>query len=50
LGEVADIGNDAQFMVFMRYRTTEDDVQQFIVCRPLAKHTTGNVLKSGFLY
>jgi len=27
LDEIADLGNDAQFMAFMRYRATEDNVQ-----------------------
>ena len=39
LGETTDLGNDAQFMVFVRYRATEDYVQQFFFCSPLAKHT-----------
>jgi len=41
LGETTDLGNDAQFMVFVRYRVTEYYVKQFLFCRPLAKHTTG---------
>jgi len=41
LGETADLGNDAQLMVFVRYRATEDYVEQFLFSRSLAKHTTG---------
>jgi len=41
LDETTDLGNDAQFMVFMRYRATEDYVELLLFCRPLAKHTTG---------
>jgi len=46
LGETADLGNDAQFMVFMRYRATEDYVEQFLflllsTCQ--AYHKKGNV-------
>jgi len=40
LGETADLGNDAQFMLFVRYRANEDYVEQFHFCCPLAKHTT----------
>jgi len=38
--ETTDVGNEAQFMVFVRYRATEDYVQQSLFCCPLAKHTT----------
>jgi len=41
LVETTDLGNDAQFMVFIRYSATEDYVEQFLFCRQLAKHTTG---------
>jgi len=41
LGETTDLGNDAQFMVFMRYHVTEDYVELLLFCCPLAKHTTG---------
>jgi len=44
-GEITDFGNDAQFMVFMRYRATEDYVDQLFFCRPLAKYATKNVLR-----
>jgi len=27
-------------MVFVRYRATEDYLQEFLFCSPLAKHTT----------
>ena len=27
-------------MVFVQYRVTEDYVEQFLICCPLAKHTT----------
>ena len=40
VGKTADLGNDAQFMVFVRYRATEDYVEQFLYCCQLAKHTT----------
>jgi len=39
LGEATDLGNDAQFVLFVRYRATEDSVEQFIFCCPLVKHT-----------
>jgi len=39
-GETTALGNDAQFMVFVRYRATEDYVEQFFFCCALAKHTT----------
>jgi len=29
-------------MVFTRYRATEDYVEQFFLCRPLAKRVTRN--------
>jgi len=38
--ETTHLGNDAQFMVFVRYRATEDYVEKFVFCCPLAKHTT----------
>jgi len=41
LGETTDLGNDAQFMVFVRYRETADHTEQFLFCRPLTKHATG---------
>ena len=37
-------------MVFVRYRTTEDHVEQFLFCCLLAKHTTRNVYKSRSLH
>ena len=40
LDETTDIGNDAQLMVFMRYLDTNDYMEQFLFCRPLAKNTT----------
>jgi len=40
LGETTDLGNDAQFMVFLRYRATEDYLQQLLFCCPLVKHAT----------
>jgi len=40
VGETTDLGNDAHFMVFVRCRATEVFVEQFLVCCPLAKHTT----------
>jgi len=40
LRKTADLGNDAQFMVFVRYCATEDYVEQFLFCCPLAEHTT----------
>ena len=39
LGDTTALENDAQFMVFVRSRSTEDYVEQFFFC-PLAKHTT----------
>ena len=41
LDETTDIGSDAQLMVFVRYRTADDYVEQFLFCRPLTKYTTG---------
>ena len=41
LDETTDIGSDAQLMVFVRYFDTNDFVEQFLFCRPLAKNTTG---------
>ena len=41
LDESTDIGNDAQLMVFVRYRASEDYVEQFLFCRQLTKNTTG---------
>ena len=41
LGETTDIGNDAQLMVFVRYRDADDYVKQFLFCRQLFKNTTG---------
>jgi len=35
LGEITDSGNDAQFMVFVGYRATEEYVKQFLFCRRL---------------
>jgi len=40
LGETTDFGYDAQFMVFVRYRATEDYLEEILFCSPLAKHTT----------
>ena len=40
LDETTDISNDAQLMVFVRYRTSEDYEEQFLLCRPLTKNTT----------
>ena len=37
LDETTDIGSDAQLMVFVRYFDTNDFVEQFLFCRPLAK-------------
>jgi len=39
LGETTDLGNVAQFMVFVGYRATEDYVEQFFFFRPLVKLT-----------
>ena len=41
LDKTIDIGNDAQFMMFVRYLDTNDYMEQFLFCRPLAKNTTG---------
>ena len=41
LDETTDIGSDAQLMVFVRYFDTNDIIEQFLFCRPLAKNTTG---------
>ena len=41
LDETTDIGSDAQLMVFVRYCTADDYVEQFLFCRPLTKYTTG---------
>ena len=41
LDETTDIGNDAQLMVFGRYLDTNDYMEQFLFCRPLAKNNTG---------
>ena len=41
LDETTNIGNDAQLMVFVRYLDTNDYMEQFLFCRPLAKNTTG---------
>jgi len=42
MGEMRDyrLGNDTQFMLFVRYRATEDYGEQLLFCCPLAKHTT----------
>jgi len=40
LGGTAVLGNNAQFVVFLRYCATEDYVKQCFFCCPLAKHTT----------
>ena len=40
LDETTNIGNDVQFMVFVRYLDTNNYMEQFF-CRPLAKNTTG---------
>ena len=40
MGEITDLGINGQFMVFVRYGATEDYVEQFLFCCPLAKHTT----------
>jgi len=40
LVETADFGNDAQFMVFVRYRATENYVEQSLLCCPLVKRIT----------
>jgi hypothetical protein len=42
LDETTDIGNDAQLMVFIRYRTSDNYVEQFLFCRPLTTNTTGH--------
>ena len=39
--ETTDIGNDAQLMVFVRYREAVDYVEKFLFCRTLAQNTTG---------
>ena len=39
--ELADLGNDAQFIVVVQLPATEDNVRQFLFCRPLVKNTTG---------
>ena len=40
LDETIDIGNDAQLMMFARYLIdTNDYMEQFLFCRPLAKNT-----------
>jgi len=36
-GVTTDLESDAKFIVFVRYRATEDYVEQFLFCRPLAK-------------
>ena len=41
LDETTDIGNDTQLMVFVRYLDTNDNMEQFLFCSPLAKNTTG---------
>ena len=41
LDEITDIGNDAQLMVSVQYLDTNDYMEQFLFCRPLAKNTTG---------
>ena len=41
LDETTDIGSDAQLMVFVRYCTSENYVEQFFFCRQLTKNTTG---------
>ena len=40
LDEATDIGNDAQLMVFVQYRASENCVEQLLFCHPLAKNTT----------
>ena len=40
LDETTDIGSDAQLTVFVRYFDTNDFVERFLFCRPLAKNTT----------
>ena len=52
LDETTDIGSDAQLMVFVRYFDTNDFVEQFLFCRPLAKNTTGEEIfkKVDFFY
>ena len=42
LGETTDLGNDAQFIVVMRYRATEDDVE-----RPLLTSTSHKYNRKG---
>jgi len=44
LDENTDLGNDAQFIVFVQLPATEDNVKQFLFCRPLVKNTTGKEL------
>jgi len=39
--ETTDLANDAQFMVFVRYRATDAYVEHTLLCRPLVRHTTG---------
>ena len=52
LDETTDIGSNAQLMVFVRYFDTNDFVEQFLFCRPLAKNTTGEEIfkKVDFFY
>ena len=40
LDETTDIGSDAQLMAFLRYRTSENYVEQFLICHQLIKNTT----------
>ena len=39
LDDTIDMGNDAQLMMFVRYLDTNDYMEQFLFCRPLAKNT-----------
>ncbi|XP_076810248.1 zinc finger BED domain-containing protein 5-like [Clavelina lepadiformis] len=41
LDETTDIGNDAQLMVFVRYVEANYYEERFLLCRGLAKNTTG---------
>ena len=36
LDETTDIGNDAQLMVFVQYLDTNNNMEQFLFCRPFA--------------
>ena len=48
LDETIDIGNDAQLMMFVRYLDTNDYMEQFLFCRPLAKEQIFKKVNSFF--